>query len=112
MAEQLSSGASFAIDILNNWRKVIDSGNVFRYNYQQGIKNKAVKNVYASELITLWLQLYPKVVGRTDMQKLEEKFKCYAKYHENPRLLKKGKDLHEFETMLREVIEKLGITKW
>ena len=112
MSEQLTTGATFAGDILNSMRKVSEASNVFRYNYQQGVKNKAVKNVYASELITLWLLLYPKVVGRSDLLKLEEKFKSYEVYYKNPRLLKKGKDLYEFEMLLREVIEKLGITKW
>ena len=114
MSEESSSRGYFAQDLLGMWERIIELGKRFRFSYLQGTPNPTLTNEYRAELITLWVQLYPKVYKRKEFKNLSVEFMECEKYFEDPSKLRHEKNsglvLFKMELTLRKIIEKLGIT--
>lgn len=73
-----------------------------------------------NNLIEIWLQLYPKIIGwkndeNRQLKELAEKMEGYEEYYYNPALLldpNGGLDLLDFQKDIRFCIEALGITSF
>jgi len=115
--EQISSGASYAFKILEKWFRFRDIAEEVHASSLSDNADKDYEKLYTyiSQMVSLWLELYPKIVGRSDLKEFEKQFVKYKQYYHNPRLLMEDKnsaDCSEMELTLRDALEKLGITKW
>lgn len=105
---------AYAFKLLEKWGELMDLSEDFRKNMLLGIIDQELTMEYISRLTRLWLELYPKIRGRTDLDlKLVKEFEQFKKYFEDPILLKNPKEaqnLFKFEEMLRWAIEELELT--
>jgi hypothetical protein len=117
--EKINSADAYTLVLLDRWNELIKLREDFRRLFTMNIRNKPMMIDYTSRLSCLWLELLPKVRGRTDLWPKSDKedfikrFEGYAKYYKNPRefFSKEGaQDIFNLEMDIREVLEKVGIT--
>jgi len=104
----------YAIKILEKWGELMDLSEEFRKNLLLGVIEQETSMEYISKLNRLWLELYPNVRGRTDIDtSIVKKFEEFKKYYQDPTLLKdpgEAENLFAFEELIRLAIEELGLT--
>lgn len=114
MSELYKPAHAYAFKLLEKWGELMDLGEQFRKNMLLGIIDQELTMEYISRLTRLWLELYPKIKGRTDLDpEVVKNFEQFRKYFEDPTLLRdpeEAQNLFKFEEMLRWAIEELGIT--
>ena len=111
---------AFKNAILKLWIDISSNSIEYRDTFLTNSMDPEQRRVLINNLIELWLQLIPKVVGWKDleskrMQDLAKKMEQYEKYYYNPALLldpESGLDLLNFQKDLRFCIESLGITSF
>lgn len=129
--EDIPASISYAGDLLNRWSVIMDYGQAFRKAYMDGNIDTELLHDYVSRLTRFWLELMPKVKNRQEFGELAKQFMGFEKYYYDPDKLlgftKKKEDLKEafkkdkdislgeedifkLESILREVMEKLGLT--
>lgn len=112
---------AYASLLLTMWAEIIEIREEFRQCFLNDDLDTSVSHEYAAKLTSMWGELRPKVEGRKDFEKLEEKFLEFEPHYFNPSLLLEGKktatakgdDKHlifGLDKVIRQVIEKLGIT--
>jgi len=109
---------NYAGIILQMWVDIIRVREEFRANHILGSPDIELQNQYIAKLTSLWLELQPKVEGRTELGDLKNEFESFEKYYFDPEQLSpkdtenkaKADDIYKLEYMLRKVIEKLKIT--
>ena len=106
-----SSGMAYAYRLLEKWGDIIEVGEEFRRGMLGKDLDPEVMNDYISKLTRLWLELSPKIEGRSEFKALEKDFNSYRKYYLNPELLQdNAEDFFRLEEVLRKVLEKIKIT--
>ena len=113
MDEEFNSRKMWEFEILQRWLAIMDVAEAFRINHITENKDVDIGNLYAAKLTRLWIELFPKVDGRTEFGDIEKQFKDYRPYYFNPGLFfEKGDNarIYELEECLRMVLERLKIT--
>jgi len=111
---------AFKNAILKLWIDICSNSIEYRETFLTNSIDPEQRRTLINNLIELWLQLIPKVVGWKDLenkrlQNLAEKMEEYEKYFTNPALLldpDAGIELLEFQKDLRFCIESLGVTSF
>lgn len=116
MADPLvSSGVQYTYVLLAKWEEIITLGEQYRENLIVNRDDAALLYSYISKLTRIWLELYPKVRERKDekFKDISDQYEGFRKYYLDPIELTKNEnadDLFELEMMIREVLERLGVT--
>ena len=119
--QQITLGNEYAAFIRNRWIEI----ELIREEFFQGLFIKTVDpdtiSKYLSKLISLWIELKPKIEGRLELRDLEDEFLAFQTdiiNMENNFLITKGGEkkvdiekLYKLEEVIRKAIEKLGVTK-
>jgi len=111
---------AFKNAILKLWIDISTNSIEYRETFLTNSMDPEQRRVLINNLIELWLQLYPKVVGwksldQKTLKDLAVKMELYERYYFNPALLldpESGLDLLKFQKDLRFCIEALGITSF
>jgi len=113
----MPSGVAYTYTLLNKWEEIIELGEKYRENYMENRADLKIARQYISKLTRMWLELYPKLKGRTeaDLEDLVKHFEDYRVFYTNPKLLlmpSNAAKLFKLEEATREALEKLKITKF
>ncbi len=111
--EVMTSGQAYTFVLLHKWEELIGISEEFRSNYLRCQIDKDSLNVFISKLTRMWLELYPKVKSRHEFGDLSDRFEDYEEYYINPEKLtipENAGKLFELESIVREALERLGIT--
>jgi len=115
-----STSEAYRDAILRLWVDISSNSINFRESFLTNSMDPEQRRNLINNLVELWLQLIPKVVGWKELEdknlkNLAEKMEQYERYYLNPVLLLSpdaGVDLLNFQKDLRFCIESLGITKF
>lgn len=114
MEQQITSKSAWEFEILGKWREIIEIAEAFRVNHIAQVKDLDIRNLYAAKLTRLWLELLPKVKGRTEFgEDFERQFMEFRPFYFDPGGFFEKEDMariYELEECLRLVLEKLRIT--
>jgi hypothetical protein len=114
MAEELNPKTAWEFEILNRWIELVDISEAFRVQHIEGSKDTEIRNIYAAKLTRLWLELLPKVEGRSEFGKeFIAEFMEFRVFYMDPAAFFEKVDnarLYELEEKLRKVLEQLKIT--
>jgi len=127
-SRELTVGGIYARLLLEKWVDIMQLREEFRYNYLEDKPNPEVLKEYISKLTSLYGELYPKINKNIHFSDLQKKIDKFRPHYFNPLLLIEGletenesktKDVKrnykltfELDDLLRDILEKLGITKW
>lgn len=113
MADELSSGTTYAFKILEMWFDIIDLGVRFRMAYLRKNLEHEITYEYVALLTRLWADLLPKMKARSDFGELTSEFEGFRDMCYDPEKFMASPDkILRLEEVLREAIEKLGITRF
>lgn len=113
MEPQISSKTAWEFEILGKWREIIEIAEAFRVNHIAQVKDHDIRNLYASKLTRLWVEVEPHVLGREDFgNDFVNEFKSYRPFYFDPgQFFEKDNEarLYELEECLRLALYKLKI---
>jgi hypothetical protein len=124
--QELTVGGIYAKLLLEKWVSIMELREEFRYNYMEDRTNPEVLKEYASKLTSLYCEVYPKVNTNVHFKDLQKDIDKFRPHYYNPLMLIEGlekesdkkeqkrnyKLVFELDELLRNILEKLGITKW
>lgn len=117
----MSSGAAYAFTLLNQWEDLNQLSIDFRtqyLNYCQNLpittEDRKILSLYVAKLSRMWLELYPKLKGRTDIESSKEFLEYQENIIESPEyfLSHGASKLLNLELAIRQALEDLKITKF
>jgi len=109
------SGDAYTYTLLSKWEQIMEQAEEYRRSMLLNREDPHTQINFIAKLTRLWLELRPKVEGREEFGDLQDNFMAFEKYYNDPTLLLKqahADDILALETMLRTIIERLGITKF
>lgn len=124
------AGYGYGGFLMEYWKITCQKGTEFRYvlikyHFEKDgdsislldPRERDVAIQFAAMLSTLWKELRPTVMGRTDMKDIETLFMSFGNMARAPETLLTPTELHpnpmmELEECLRTVIDRLKITTW
>ena len=128
LEQPISVGDAYASFLLDEWKAAYAVRMVYRYNTISRVRDNDPLNDYISRLVCLYIELEPKVKGRTELKDYKDKFielKPYindpgklspiiSQSNESGEIVEVTNDdrLKELEEVLRNIIEELNITKF
>ena len=107
--------------VLKLWIDISSNSIEFRNSFLTNSMDPDQRRDFINNLIEIWIQLYPKVIGwrssadNRNLKEIAEKMGNYEKYFKNPALLldpESGMDLLQFQLDIRICLEALGITSF
>lgn len=107
--------------ILKLWIDISSNSIEFRNSFLTNSLDPEQRRSFINNLIEIWVQLYPKVIGwkniedNKQLQEIAGKIEYYHKYFKNPALLldpHAGLELLQFQLDIRICLEALGITSF
>lgn len=102
--------------LLKLWIEISGASIDFRESFLTSSLDPQTTRDLVNQLVELWLQIYPKVIGWQELEdkhlkELASKIKKHETYYLNPALLlEDGFLILEFQKDLRMCLEALGIT--
>jgi hypothetical protein len=109
------SGDAYTYTLLSKWEQIMEQAEEYRRSMLLNREDPHTQINFIAKLTRLWLELRPKVEGREEFGDLETAFMSFEQYYNDPTLLLTpghADDILKLETMLRAVIERLGITRF
>lgn len=111
MDDVMTVGKAYAFDLLQTWNRIKTVSEENRALFLQFRIDHRKYSEYIALMTSLWMELYPKVKGRTEFGTLSDEFDEYredfvqpAKTYISPRRAMK------LQMLLRQALEKLRIT--
>ena len=127
-SRELSVGGIYAKLLLEKWVEIMQLREEFRYNYLDDQAHPEVLKEYAAKLTSLYGEVYPKINKNDHFKGLQPGIDKFRPHYFNPLLLVEGLEIEradktkevkrnfklifELDDLLRDILEKLGITKW
>ena len=124
----ISVGDGYAIFLADLWKGVSEFREKQIANFVSGKRRDNDTNGYITRLVSIYIELEPKVNGRTELGKYKKQFDDLKPYTIDPKMLLpmysqsiEGADiikkvnwdkLRELDGVLRNVLEELGVTKF
>lgn len=111
MEDVMTVGKAYAFDLLQTWNAIKTISEQTRMDYLRGRTDPRKYAEYVALMTSLWLELYPKVKGRSDFGDLAGRFEEYKDDFVQPaKTFVSPKRAMKLQILLREAIEKLKIT--
>ena len=128
MGDQLREDKLYAVGIqygellMEKWGEIIILREEVRLNNLELRKDKNTMNLYITKITSLYIELYPKVIGRSDFNdkndegiSFTDKYKSFIKYYHEPSLFYEsgeGNSVFRMEEMLSIALEKLRLLQF
>lgn len=110
---EISSGGTYAFKILEMWFNIIDIGVQFKMDYLRNHLDHENTYQYVALLCRMWVELLPKMKSRSEFGDLTKEFEDFRDLCYDPKKLMASPDkILRLEEVLRDAIERLGITKF
>ena len=128
LEQPVSVGDSYASFIKDKWQEAIELGQIYEYNKISRVRDNDNLNQYIAVLIILYKALDPKVNGRIELKSYKTDFIAFKPFINNSEKLsptitqsREGGDMveitnddkiRELETIIRNILEELNITRF
>lgn len=113
--QPISAGTQYAFELLHMWIEICEIAQDFRQNLLTKQVDADCTYAYISKLTRLWVELLPKIKGRSEFKTFETEFLEFEIYYFDPTKLtgeEHAEDLFKLERILRTALEKLKITSF
>ena len=108
-----SAGQVYALRIVNLWLECIDLSHQARICWLQLNFDHDINYEYVARLTRLWLELYPKIKGRADMNEFVTDYEKFQTFYRDPsKIYNSPEDIIRLEEALRTALERLKLTQF